>query len=276
MSSGNQPTATTRRDYLREHLRQVPAFRALVRSVECRLFEEASEKVGGFAEPALDVGCGDGLFASLAFAKPLCAGIDPNQASLREASERGAHHHLVAASATALPFPDQFFNTVVANCVVEHIANLDEALSEVFRVLRPSGRFFFGVPSHRFADMLLVPTVFRALGLHGVAKAYGDWFNGHSRHFHTHDPETWKHRLASQGFLVEHHEYYLTAAAHRAFDVAHYLSVPRLLSRKLTGKWMAFGNPVSDYLFESWLRPHYERLPSEEGPYIFFHTRKAI
>jgi ubiquinone/menaquinone biosynthesis C-methylase UbiE len=274
MSESGKSTPAAQRDYLREHLRQVPAFRALVRSVECRLFAQASEQIGGFAEPVLDIGCGDGLFASLAFSQPLFAGIDPNQASLQEAREGDVHQHLLAASATALPFPNQFFKTVVANCVIEHIPNLDGTLSEVFRVLRPGGRFL-GVPSHRFADMLLVPTVFRACGLSQLAKAYGDWFNRHSRHFHTYDPQHWERLLAAHEFQVEHWEYYLTAAAHRAFDLAHYLSIPRLVSRKLTGKWVAFPNPVSDFLFESWLRPHYERVPDNEGPYLFFRTRKA-
>lgn len=268
-------TPNTRRDYLREHLRQVPAFRALVRSVECRLFEEAFAQEG-VAQPLLDVGCGDGLFASLAFTEPPFAGIDPDQASLREARGRRAHLHIVAASATALPFPDQFFNTVVANCVIEHIADLDETLSEISRVLRPGGRFLFGVPSHRFADMLLMPTMLRALGLNKPARAYGNWFNNHSRHFHTYDPATWKHHLAARGFQVDHSEYYLTPAAHRAFDVAHYLGIPRLVSRKLTGKWVAFPNPVSNYLFEKWLRPHYDAPPVAEGPYIFFRARKKV
>ena len=279
MSQRDKSTPTvTRRDYLREHLRQVPAFRALVRSVECRLFEQASEQIGGFAEPVLDIGCGDGLFASLAFTKPLFAGIDPNEASLKEARARlplGAHRHLVAASATGLPFPDQFFSTVVANCVIEHIPDLDGTLAEIFRVLRPGGRFLFGVPSHRFADMLLVSTVCRALGLSRLAKAYGAWFNSHSRHFHTYDPDHWKRLLATHKFQIEHWEYYLTDAAHRAFDVAHYLGIPGLISRKLTGKWVAFPNPLADYLFEKWLRPHYETVPHDEGPYIFFQTRQT-
>jgi ubiquinone/menaquinone biosynthesis C-methylase UbiE len=252
----------------------VPAFRALVRSVECRLFEQAFEQEA-VSQPLLDVGCGDGLFASLAFTEPPFAGIDPNRTSLREARSRSAHLYLVAASADGLPFPDQFFNTVVANCVIEHIADLDGTLAEISRVLRPGGRFLFGVPSHRFADMLLMPTVLRAVGLDKPARGYAHWFNSHSRHFHTYDRDTWKHHLAHHGFQIEHSEYYLTAAAHRAFDVAHYLGIPRLISRKLTGKWVAFPNPVSNYFFEKWLRPHYERLPDQEGPYLFFRTRKV-
>ena len=153
----------------------------------------------------------------------------------------------------------------MANCVIEHIADLTATLTEISRVLSPGGRFLFGVPSHRFADLLFIPTVFRAVGLDRAGQAYGNWFNAHSRHFHTYDPDTWQRHLARHGFQIEHSEYYLTPAAHRAFDIAHYLGIPRLISRKLTGKWVAFPNPVSDYLFEKWLRPHYDALPNGEG-----------
>jgi SAM-dependent methyltransferase len=259
------------RDYLREHLREVPAFRALVRSVECRLFDEA----GALEEPVLDVGCGDGHFASVAFARPLFAGIDADARLLLEARARGAHRHLARASATRLPFADDFFETVIANCVVEHIPDIEATLGEISRVLKPGGRFLFGVPSQHFGDMLLVSTLLRSLKLLRLASMYGDWFNHHSLHFHTDDPQMWLARLARHHFRVEHWEYYLTAAAHRAFDVAHYLSLPRLLTRQLTGKWVAFRNPLSERLYDAWLRPHYEAKPADAGgPYIFFRARK--
>jgi SAM-dependent methyltransferase len=238
--------------------------------VECRLFEGA----GALEEPVLDVGCGDGHFASVAFARPLFAGIDADARLLVEARGRGAHTYLVRASATRLPFADNFFRTVVANCVVEHIPDIEATLAEISRVLVPGGRFLFGVPSQHFGEMLLVSTLLRSLRLRRLAAMYGDWFNHHSLHFHTDDPPTWLARLTRHGFRVEHWEYYLTAAAHRAFDVAHYLSLPRLLTRRLTGRWVAFPNPLSERLYAAWLRPHYERKPEGVGPYIFFQTRK--
>lgn len=264
-------SGTARRDYLREHLREVPPFRALVRSVECRLFEGAGAPV----EPTLDIGCGDGHFASLAFDAPLFAGIELDAALLREAQARGAHRHLFAASATALPFSARSFNTVVANCVVEHIPDIEATLREISRVLRPGGRFLFGVPSQHFGDMLLVPTLLRSCGMRRLARAYGDWFNDHSRHFHTDSPEVWLARLDDFGFRVEHWEYYLTHAAHRAFDLAHYLSLPHLVSRKLTGKWVTAPVALARPAFERWLRPFYEADAPPAGPYIFFRTRKV-
>ncbi len=260
----------SKRDYLRAHLREVPPFRALLRGIECRLFEEA----GDLEPPVLDLGCGDGHFASMAFEGPVLVGLDPQEELVREAQQRGVYRYPLVGSATSLPFPDNFFGAVVANCVVEHIPDIEAVLREVARVLRPGGRFLFGVPSHRFADMLLGSTLLRRLGFEGLARAYGDWFNRHSLHYHTDPPETWLERLERYGFVVEEWTYYMTPAGHRAFDLAHYLSLPRLVSRKLTGKWVAFPNPLTNWLFERWLRPHYEARPTGEGPYIFFQARK--
>lgn len=41
-----------------------------------------------------------------------------------------------------IPFPDDCFDVVVANHMLYHVPNLDAALAEVRRVLKPTGRFF--------------------------------------------------------------------------------------------------------------------------------------
>lgn len=46
---------------------------------------------------------------------------------------------LVAAAAEALPFEDHAFDAVIANHVLYHVADVDAALSEIARVLRPQG-----------------------------------------------------------------------------------------------------------------------------------------
>ncbi|MDQ4078603.1 MAG: class I SAM-dependent methyltransferase [Chloroflexota bacterium] len=258
------------RDYLDEHIRDVPLFRALLRAVECRLFEEA----GPLPEPVLDLGCGDGHFASVAFSKPLFAGLDTDEAMVREARWRGAYYLPIVASATAAPFPDMFFNSVVANCVIEHIPDIEAVLGEASRVLRRGGRFVFGVPSEHFADMLLGVSLLSRLGWEEAGQVYGDWFNVHSQHFHTDPPEVWLDRLHRHGFEVEHHEYYISDVPHQIFDVLHYVSVPRLISRKLTGRWTAFHNPISQTVFDAILRPFYREPTPEKGAYLFFHARK--
>jgi len=52
----------------------------------------------------------------------------------------------VAGEVTALPFADRSFDAIVAAEVIEHIPDLDRALGEAARVLRPGGRLVVTVP----------------------------------------------------------------------------------------------------------------------------------
>ncbi len=94
----------------------------------------------------LDVGCGEGQVARLAARLPgmqLVVGVDPTAAQVVEAKARGGGVLIGRSDAAALPFSDRSFDAVVACLVFEHIEAVDEAISEVGRVLRPGGRFLF-------------------------------------------------------------------------------------------------------------------------------------
>lgn len=264
------PTRDARwRRVLRGHLQQVPAFRALIRTIECRLFAEA-----GRLEPRLlDVGCGDGLFAAFAFDGPVTAGIDADSGRLAEARTRGRHAICVRARAEHLPFADGTFTTVVANCVLEHVEGLDAALREIARVVPPGGRFVFGVPGPRFGPFLWVSTKLTQLGARGSADAYARWFHRHSLHHHVHDADVWTQRLEAHGFSVDRVRPYMSRRAHALFDLAHYASVPRLVRWRLTGRWV--GNPDGpvNRWWERTLASHVLDDP-EEGAYLFFETRR--
>ncbi|MFN0070002.1 MAG: class I SAM-dependent DNA methyltransferase [Chloroflexota bacterium] len=262
------PTITA--DYLDQHLREMPPFRALIRAMECQLFDE----LGPFDRPMLDLGCGDGHFASMAFPDPPEIGIDLDPRSISEAHQRGAHRLVMRASATAIPARDGSFSTVVSNCVMEHIPDLLGTLEEVRRVIKPGGRFAFGVPSHRFADLLLGSSLLRHFGLDRLGDRYGRWFNEHSRHYHTYHPNTWLRLLDAHGFDDIHWQYYMNASGHQAFDVAHYLSVPNLVAYKITGAWVPWRNAWAHQWLLRWLRPHVSGRCTDDGAYIFFACRK--
>jgi hypothetical protein len=57
--------------------------------------------------------------------------------------------------AAALSFADQSFDMIVSNDVFEHVPNLDFAMAEMYRVLRPGGVAIFTVPIdvHRDASL---------------------------------------------------------------------------------------------------------------------------
>lgn len=86
----------------------------------------------------LDAGCGDGVFAR-AVAAPVVVGVDAAEAMVERARERGVDAR--QARIEELPFADGEFDVVVCNWVLYHLPDLDAALAELVRVLRPGGRF---------------------------------------------------------------------------------------------------------------------------------------
>ncbi len=97
------------------------------------------------AGDVLDVGCGDGQVSRLAVrgGATRVVGVDPtwNQLVAAQARDGGASYG--RAGAAALPFRAGTFDAVVACLVFEHIRDVDAAIAEVGRVLRPGGRFLF-------------------------------------------------------------------------------------------------------------------------------------
>jgi SAM-dependent methyltransferase len=94
----------------------------------------------------LDVGCGTGAFWS-SLPQTLddvrLVVVDLSRAMLELASEAAdqkvARVSGVEANVQALPFDDDSFDVVVANQMLYHATNPDEAVTEIRRVLRPHG-----------------------------------------------------------------------------------------------------------------------------------------
>lgn len=259
------------RDYLRLHLTALPLHRALLRSVECRLLSRYR-----FERPILDVGAGDGHFTSVLFPDGVDVGIDPSPDALADAEKWGVYGELRVASACELPFPDESFGSVISNCVLEHIPDLDTALDEIARVLKPGGFFATTVPSPNYERFLLGSTLFRSVGLAPLARLYGRWMTRISYHYHYYPPEEWQRRLAKRGLNVREWEYYFSAGAHRAFDLSHYVSAPSVLVRKMTGRWILFPGKPGVGLQRALLGRFYERDIKGEGAYIMLACIKEM
>ena len=96
------------------------------------------------ADRILDLGCGDGQISRLlAAAGARVVGVDPTWNQISVAHERGGGAVFARSEAAELPFPDTSFDAVVACLVFEHIDDVDGAIAEVARVLRPGGQFSF-------------------------------------------------------------------------------------------------------------------------------------
>jgi SAM-dependent methyltransferase len=111
---------------------------------EEQILPMAAAHLAGAAE-VLDVGTGEGQLARLAVAggAQRVIGVDPTRAQLVEATRRAGGPSYARAGAADLPFPADRFDAVLACLVFEHITDVDGAIAEVARVLRPGGRFLF-------------------------------------------------------------------------------------------------------------------------------------
>jgi phosphatidylethanolamine/phosphatidyl-N-methylethanolamine N-methyltransferase len=135
----------TRSAVIKTYSRWAPVYDVVFGSVfesARRAAVEASERVGG---RVLEVGVGTGI--SLAYYTSRCrvVGIDISEPMLQVARRRveadGLKHveRLAVMDAEDLEFPDDSFDAVVAQYVVNTVPNPEIALDEFLRVLRPGG-----------------------------------------------------------------------------------------------------------------------------------------
>ena len=100
----------------------------------------------------LEIGCGTApLLVSAAARFDQVVGVDIAFRWLVVAKKRladeGLDLPLICACAEALPFPDESFDRVVADSVLEHVADQQKALAQCYRVLTQSGRLFVSTPN---------------------------------------------------------------------------------------------------------------------------------
>lgn len=258
-------------DYLWQQLQDLPYFRALLRAVEARFYQDIE-----LVEPILDLGCGDGHFASVMPPHPPFVGLDPWWGPLTEAKGRTAYSFVMQASGATMPFPSARFSTVISNSVLEHIPNLDPVMAEVERVLAPGGKFVFCVPSDCFLAFLSISRGLKRIGLSGPARMYEAFFNRISRHHHCDDPATWGARLDQAGLKLVRHWYYFSQGALVTLEWGHYFGVPSVLTKKLFGRWIVAPNRANLWLTNKLVRRYYdEPLPAVAcGAYLFFIAEK--
>lgn len=100
----------------------------------------------------LDVGCGTGetlTFLGNLFPKSKLFGVDTSATAINFSKTR-RHKNIYKASATSLPFKDNFFDVVLFLDVLEHIKNDQSVIEEAKRVLKKGGSIIITSPALSF------------------------------------------------------------------------------------------------------------------------------
>ena len=130
---------------------------------------------------ALDVGCGGGFSCEfLAKRGAVVSGLDQSAKCIAKAQEHAKNCQLKIdyqqGFAESLPYCDNTFDVVICVDVLEHVADFRKTVSEISRVLKPNGIFFFDTINRnlksKFIMIWLLEYVLREipLGVHDWKK----------------------------------------------------------------------------------------------------------
>jgi demethylmenaquinone methyltransferase/2-methoxy-6-polyprenyl-1,4-benzoquinol methylase len=139
-------------------------------------------------EKVLDLACGTGdITFALGERLPTgeAIGLDITQAMIdlaeRKRVERGARNvSFQCADIMSMPFPDSSFDCITCGYALRNVPDVEGALVEIRRVLKPGGRFYsldFGHPPNRiyrwlYLNYLVVAGSLVGLVMHGDADVY--------------------------------------------------------------------------------------------------------
>jgi SAM-dependent methyltransferase len=190
--------------------------------------------------PILDVGCGDGLFASIAFEGAEVWGIDIDAEEGRWAATSQAYAQVILADVTRAKLPDSFFATCIANCSLEHVPRIDRALANIRRSLRPGGRAYLFVPNKDWTRELLSCRALEQLGLTDLAEVLRSSIDSFFKHHHLHDREEWHEIVEASGLRIVSIEPALSTGTTVAFELLLLPSLAGWVNKHLTTRWTNF------------------------------------
>lgn len=232
------------------YLRNRPLFLSVLRAKEAYLYRNFLP----LKKPVLDFGCGDGFFAKIAFSHKskilnpkskfneniIDVGLDIRESRIKEAKAQGIYKKILIYDGKVIPFKKGSFATVVSNSVLEHVSDLDQTLSEISRILKPNGKFLTTVMTGKWEDYLWGVKIFGG--------AYKNYMRRKQVHVNLLSRTDWDEKFKKAGFRIVRKIGHLDKFSSGLIDFLHYVSIPSLISYKLTGKWVILPK-ISDFIY---------------------------
>ena len=158
------------------------------RSQELSIFQRAKQD---FKKPILDFGCGDGAFSACIF-EGINFGVDIDEKALGIATLYDLYDELITFESLIRKMPNASIETVFSCSVLEHTTHLSDCISQISRILKPGGRFYFTVPNTNFTDQMVSL----------VDKNFAENMNKRMFHRNLLDEKQWTNLLVSNGFRI--------------------------------------------------------------------------
>ena len=139
--------------------------------------------LGSHLHPAmsvLELGCGTGRFTrelARSGADIVAIDVSPELLEIAKANCSAPNVHYEIQNAYSLSYPDAAFDSVVGSSVLHHL-EIDAAIREIYRVLKPGGTIYFTEPNMlnpQIAIQKNVPWVKRKLGDSPDETAFFRW-----------------------------------------------------------------------------------------------------
>lgn len=259
-------------DYFEEYLNYSSEFPSLVlvRSAELKNFPREFLK-----PPVLDLGCGDGFFTQCLGVSNIY-GCDINKNVIEKAKKRDkVYASVVVCDSRDLlsSFPENSFKTVISNCVLEHIENLDKSLDSIASILEKGGHLIFSVPSDNLNHFYFSKIIFKKIGLPNYGEKILRHYNKKQNHINIYPFEVWKKKLKNAGLEVKKHfflfnkrEYAILTFFDSFFGSYSFIN---LVFRKITPSFF------KKFLWRLFLKPIYKKSkPLSDGGELIIIAKK--
>ena len=210
----------------------------------------AIEAVAGGRGPVLDVGCGDGFWWTLRDTDgDQVYGIDISAREIAQAKRR-IHAELTDVSRER-PFPGVEFSEIIGNCSLEHVPDIDAALTNLRAAAAPRARLLMFVPTPRWAYQGNMQSwlLRRAPRL---AMMFSGALNGFFQHWHLYDAKVWTKLLAQNGWHVRATYGLGSARSELMFRLFLPPAFLEFVAKQITG---FYPSKLARFLPERWLAP---------------------
>jgi len=221
--------------FIKKYLENRPMFMAIIRSQEAMLFQKYNYLINN--KKILDFGCSDGFFTRTVFGKNrINVGLDLfNNKRVTEAKKEKIYKKITLYDGNTIPYPDNSFDMIISNCVLEHILDIKLSLTEIYRVLKPGGYLLTSVMTDQWENNLFGSKIFGKIYLRYMRKT--------QIHRNLLPDKQWQIYFKKAGFKIQSIDGYLYKKSSFYLDLFHYLSIGSLISYKLFGKWILFSIP---------------------------------